>query len=138
MNHARLSLVTFFRLNLCETGVEWVDFDRVTFFECDHRGKSYAGQRLVACQFTDNQLDDVDFSRATLRQSNFKGASLRRANLTGVQAQQSLWLEANLTHAQCRSGQFDQAIFSEATLDAANFSRAPVSMRVPTQPRGTL
>ncbi len=59
-----------------------------------------------------------------MRQSNFKGASLLRANLTGVQAQQSLWLEANLTHAQCRSGQFDQAIFSEATLDAANFSQA--------------
>jgi uncharacterized protein YjbI with pentapeptide repeats len=72
--------------------------------------------------FTRNQMEKVNFSSALLKLSLFHGASMQKANLSGVQAEGTQFVDADLSYADCHASQMNQSIWINACVSLTNFT----------------
>ena len=94
-------------------------FTEANLDECDF---SYA--TLARAQFSDASLRQAIFDRADLSEAKFDDASLREASCKGANVLRAAFDRADLTDAQCQGANFYEAGFWEAVTERADFQDA--------------
>jgi len=130
---AKLDDVTVFEVKLAGAQLPGLSATKASFYKTDLTGMVLTGATLEGCTFMECTLTGADLSRARLGktclvQCNADGANLgaaEAANLRvvhGSSMKGASFIEARLVGANLRGTCLENAVFSAATLDRADFS----------------
>ncbi len=85
---------------------------------------SFAHAQFKQCNLRGLQLDGQDFTQADMSMTDLSEASLRGSTLTRMVARDTLFVRADLRHAQGEQANLIQATLTKANLENAAFSKA--------------
>ena len=149
LDNANFSKAQFHHVDLSRTTLEETDLSGAWFSDTTNFSESvFFGASLRGARLTNAHLNEVDFTKADLREVSLAGAKLNKAdlheaNLSGVNLAYADFNNANLsktdlTYAKFSGVNFDGANLSDAIVSVDRLKEQAKSLKGATMPDGSI
>lgn len=124
---------TLNRCKFIECLFENCDLSLAQLVDCRFRRPRFVRSKLVGLDWTQTDtLFEADFSECTLNYANLAGLDLRKSTFERCIAHEVDFVQADLSHSNCRHTDFTGSRFVNTNLTQADFTRATNYTIVPT------